>query len=132
MIAGLGAQRAVTAIQSKCHCGAKILTIKQAPEYLAECNCTFCSQHGVIWAYYELDQVTLDQVDSTAIYSTRPDDHQHHFCRSCHCLSYNHQTRSWNEDGSRGEPGIGINVRLLERFDLEAFPIKQLDSLNQW
>lgn len=118
--------------QSRCHCGATQLTIKRAPVFLAECNCTFCSKHGARWAYFRMDEVALDQASTTVTYSSNSEDHQHHFCKKCYCLSYNHQFQSWNADGSRGEPKIAVNTRLLEEFDFEGIPVEQLDGLNQW
>lgn len=120
------------AIQSKCHCGATQLTISKAPECLTECNCTFCSKQGVLWAYYDVGDVSLEKVNNTHTYSSNPEDHQHHFCLNCGCLSYNYQSQSWNEDGSRGSPKISVNARLLENFDIKTVPIKRLDGLNQW
>jgi hypothetical protein len=107
------------------------ITISKAPDFLAACNCTFCSKVGALWAYFGVDKVSLEKVNDTFVYSPGPNN-EHHFCRHCGCMSYTHQKQSYIGDGTPGGPKIAVNARLLEDFDVNAIPVEKLDGLNQW
>ncbi len=117
---------------SKCHCGAVTLIVKDAPSSLMECNCTFCSKHGALWAYYKPTEVTFESVEQSIVICSDPGTPQHHFCSICHCLSHYYQESSWTGDGTPGEPMIGINARLFESFDISKLPLDFVDGLNEW
>lgn len=118
-------------IESRCHCGATKLVIKANPDSLTECNCTFCSKHGVLWAYYDPEEVVLESVGNTVVRGEEGSP-QHHFCSICHCLSYYYQAHAWTDDGSPGKPFVGVNARLFESIDLASLPLKKVDGLNGW
>jgi len=40
-------------ISGTCHCGATRFEVATVPTEAVECNCTYCSKAGGLWAYYE-------------------------------------------------------------------------------
>jgi hypothetical protein len=49
-----------TSWNTTCHCGAVSVRLAKAPEELAECNCSLCFSHGILWAYYSPRDVVIE------------------------------------------------------------------------
>lgn len=118
-------------ITASCHCGANHLTLLQSPSSFTECNCTFCTKHGVLWVYAAPEQVAM-QLSRPAVRAKGPDAPQHHFCTQCHCLLFYRVEQSWTNDGSIGGPMIGLNARLFDQYSLAGLPCTRVDGLTQW
>src|SRR3546814_9940548 len=48
-----------------CHCGAVSVQLAKAPEELAECNCSLCFSHGILWAYMSPRDVVIEGATRT-------------------------------------------------------------------
>jgi hypothetical protein len=101
-----------------CHCGAVTLELAEKPDYLFDCNCSMCSKHGVLWGYFEPDQVTIN--GDTKTYS-RIDREvpavDIHFCGSCGCSTH------WTPKTHIAQNRMGANMRLFSAEELTGIPL---------
>ena len=119
-------------IKAKCYCGATEFDVSAVPTSVTECNCTFCSKRGALWAYYQPEEVNFIQSNQTTAYAAGEGSmNEHHHCTICGCSAYT-MTVSWNEDFTPGDPRIAVNARLFEDFDLSSVLVEHVDGLNQW
>jgi hypothetical protein len=122
-------------IAASCHCGnIKFQIDGDLPETLTRCTCTFCSKHGVLWAYYRPEQFSQNNPTADdAIYRWNTKMVEHHFCSHCGCKTFSNspafgQDGSWDGHTRR----IGVNARLFDGFDAEAAPVIVIDGRNLW
>ena len=47
--------------ETSCHCGAVSVRLAKAPEELAECNCSLCFSHGILWTYMSPRDVVIER-----------------------------------------------------------------------
>ncbi|AKR56954.1 hypothetical protein XM25_14370 [Devosia sp. H5989] len=117
-------------ISGTCHCGATRFEVATVPTEAVECNCTYCSKAGGLWAYYEPEDFSAagpDRVYSKTGYN------KHHFCPTCGCQTYGVSPK-WSLDGSHelDKFRIGVNVRLLDDFDPAGLTITKMDGRHLW
>lgn len=119
-------------ISGTCHCGATRFTLESAPTQAIECNCTFCSKAGGLWAYYTPEQLVVERADGEGVYS-QSGYNKHHFCATCGCQTYG-TSPEWSLDGQHDmdKVKVGINVRLLDDFDMSKLAIIPMDGRNLW
>ena len=115
-----------------CHCGATRFELDFAPKSVTNCNCTFCSKRGALWAYYTPDQVRFTALEQRATYS-RSGFNKHHFCTVCGCTTYS-ETPTWTLEGGPDleHPRISINARLLDDIDIDAIEMERIDGRHLW
>jgi hypothetical protein len=90
-----------------CHCGAVAITLASAPSVVVECNCSLCSRYGVLWAYYDLSDLSgLPAAGMTDCYAWNGKHVDFHRCRNCGCVTH------WAPRSSDRQTR-GINARLL-------------------
>lgn len=105
--------------EATCHCGAVRLTLARAPIEVTDCDCSICHRLGVLWAYYEPAEVTVEGATDT--YAWGPHTIDFHRCRCCGCISH------WAPVAR--DPGrMGVNARLLPREVLLAARRRRLDG----
>ena len=113
-----------------CHCGATRFEVETLPESVTECTCTFCSKRGVLWAYYQPEQVKIVSETSEAVYAPRLN--QHHFCATCGCGTYS-VTPDWSSGSAdMSKTRIGVNARLFDGVDVKAIRHLEIDGRNLW
>jgi hypothetical protein len=96
------------AVTLSCHCGAIEMTLSHAPNEVTECNCSLCRRYGVLWAYYEKDEVTLSsQPFKTDTYAWNGRHVDFHRCATCGCVTH------WAPRATR-RTQLGLNARLLD------------------
>jgi len=119
-------------ISGTCHCGAMHFTVNAAPTEAVECNCSYCSKSGGLWAYYTPADIVVQTSDADRIY-TKSGYNKHHFCANCGCQIYG-TSPEWLLDGNHDleKVKIGINVRLLDDFDLSTVRVTRIDGRNMW
>ena len=106
-------------IEARCHCGAVRLTLPRAPAEVTECDCSICHPYGVLWAYYDPAEVTVEGLTHT--YARGPRTIDFHRCRACGCVTH------W-APVARDPNRMGINARLLPRELLAAARRRRLDG----
>lgn len=120
-------------LRATCHCGATSLTIPRLPEKATACTCTFCTKRGVLWGYYEPEDVIFETDGEGRDYAPSGINH-HHFCGNCGCSTWS-RTPDWTKMDETGtNPGecIAVNLWLLDDADVRVLPIELLDGRNQW
>ena len=124
-----------TALKGRCHCGATQFEVTVAPTEVTNCNCSFCSKRGGLWAYYRPEQFKLTTArDRVSTYQWGHYLGQHHHCAICGCGTY-----SEFPDFSTGKPDfehmkIAVNARLFDQdaIDIEQLPVTVVDGKNDW
>ena len=103
------------ALEGSCHCGAVRIEVPGAPEWVASCNCSFCTKIGSLMAYYPDDGPENGGVritGETVAYIWGDRMISLHHCPVCGCFT------DWRSTGeSYGK--VGINARLLDGFSVE-------------
>lgn len=116
--------------EAQCHCGAVMVRLAKAPEEIAECNCSLCFSHGILWAYYSPRDVVIegDTVRYSRADRESPNSHLH-FCGQCGCTTH------WSAtDGLVERMGpvdlMGVNMRLFSPSQLRGLTINYPDGRN--
>lgn len=109
------------AIVATCHCGAVTITLPAAPKQITHCNCSLCRRLGVLWAYYEIADVSLPPAELTETYAWGGRNVDFHRCGSCGCLTHWFPRKA-------GRTGLGLNARLLDPMVLEGAEKRYKDS----
>lgn len=103
---------------ASCHCGAVKISVTEAPTEVTECHCSLCRRSGVLWAYFELSEVTLPASSLTDTYAWSRKNVDFHRCRVCGCVTH------WApRDAKRTR--FGLNARLFPEKVLKASTLKQ-------
>jgi hypothetical protein len=127
---------------ASCHCGATQIELPETPTRATECNCTYCSRTGALWAYYEPGEITV-RSSADSIYA--PSLMNHHFCTVCGMQTWGDApdwSSIYNADGSPKEgfdPSaiptkrkFQVNLRLVDGLDWSKIEIDKLDGRNSW
>ncbi|NNC16115.1 GFA family protein [Corallococcus exiguus] len=118
-------------LKGSCHCGATRFEVTVHPKDVTRCNCTFCSKRGVLWAYYEPEQVTFTRRENVATYA-RNEPVAHHHCQQCGCGTWT-DTPVWEDNAPvPGRFKVGLNARLFDDFNLDAVRVRFVDGRNLW
>ncbi|NRD63814.1 GFA family protein [Corallococcus exiguus] len=118
-------------LKGSCHCGATRFEVTAHPKDVTRCNCTFCSKRGVLWAYYESEQVTFTRRENVATYA-RNEPVAHHHCQQCGCGTWT-DTPVWEDNAPvPGRFKVGLNARLFDDFNLDAVRVRFVDGRNLW
>ena len=98
-----------------CHCGAVRYEVEADLSSAIECNCSYCSQKGLVLTFVPGDAFRLlaGEKDLTD-YRFHTKKIAHLFCRHCGVQSFGRGAR---DDGT---PTVAINVRCLDDVDLTA------------
>jgi len=116
-------------LKARCHCGATQFEVTHAPEWVSDCNCSFCSKRGALWAYYTPDQFKLTTArDRVSTYQWGGYFGTHHHCGVCGCGTYSQFPSFENGVVNYDDPRISLNARLFEDFDLDAVPVRKTDG----
>ncbi|MGH1365603.1 MAG: GFA family protein [Calditrichia bacterium] len=105
-------------ININCHCGNIRLEFKQLPSTVRDCDCAICNRLGALWADFKHNEITIETTEPTGTYLWGDEDYEMHHCRTCGCTT--HYTAAVEQDTS----DVGVNLRMLEREQLEQIPIK--------
>jgi hypothetical protein len=113
-------------LKARCHCGATQFEVTEAPAELTDCNCSFCSRRGALYAYYKPAQFRLTTArDRVSTYQWGHYLGQHHHCGVCGCPTYSEFPSFDTGAPNFDDPRISINARLLVDFDWAALPVKK-------
>lgn len=108
-------------IEASCHCGAVRIKVDRPPDEVTDCNCSICRRYGVLWAYYDPNEVQGAQAASTHIYLWDDQSIAFHRCAVCGCVTH------WAPVDTGGNR-MGINARLLDPAVLARAHIRHLDG----
>lgn len=100
-----------------CHCGDVALSFEHLPSVVRDCDCPICNRLGALWADFDPDDVVIRARQPTVSYRWGDGDYQMHHCARCGCTTH------YAAIEQRTSSEWGINLRLLERAQLEQIPI---------
>ena len=127
-----------------CHCAGTKIELPGAPIHAKECNCSYCAKTGAIWGYYSPEQVSIVAAAHDKIYSASAGLNLHHFCANCGSNTHGDSpdwASMYNNDGTlkagmtEGIPtkrSVGINMRMVDDFDLSSLSIEKIDGRKNW
>ena len=96
--------------ETSCHCGTVSVRLAKAPEEIAECNCSLCFSHGILWAYYSSRDVAIEGETRTYNRADRPNPNSDlHFCATCGCSTHWSATWSPCKPGPRVDGSTGMS-----------------------
>lgn len=105
-------------IRVSCHCGNVSLAFEQLPSSVRDCDCPVCNRLGALWADFEPNAVQVTTKDGpTASYRWDDGDYEMHHCKTCGCTTH------YAAADKCQKSEFGINLRMLDREDLELIPI---------
>jgi hypothetical protein len=109
----------------KCSCGTVAITLARKPQFVNDCDCSFCSRLGAWWGYFTPDDVQV--LGRTASFQ-REDRKQPavdaHFCLKCG------STTHWTLRPHLGNETMGVNMRLFDISDLQGVEHRFPDGAN--
>jgi hypothetical protein len=117
-------------LKLSCLCGqVRVEIAKGRPDYINECNCTFCSKSGARWGYFHPSDVRVDGA-STGYCREDKDDPaaRAHFCGRCGSTTHWRLTES--AIARFGDGLMGVNMRLADESDLVGVELRFPDGQN--
>lgn len=114
-------------LKGSCHCGAIQIQIPHRPTEITNCNCSICRRLGVLWAYYDMEQVQVKGHPAlTQTYSHGDKSLQMVRCKICGCTSH------WEPIGPEPGERMGVNIRNFEPELVGTVRMRLLDGADSW
>ena len=109
--------------QGGCHCGKVRFEVEADLGQVVACNCSICTKHGLLLTFVGGDKFKLvsGERELTGYQFNKKEIH-HLFCRSCGVESFARGT------APDGREMVAINVRCLDRIDLDALTTAPFDG----
>ena len=115
-----------------CHCKAFRLSFSAPIENVTRCTCTFCSKHGILWAYGKPADLKIEQAGDDVVYPGGDSPNRHHHCGRCGCSLYS-ETPDWSTgQADMSKPKIGVNAALFDNVVGYDLPTIVIDGKNLW
>ncbi len=112
-------------ISGSCHCGAVNFEVDELPATLTSCNCSICHRLGGLWAYYDIDKVTIRaDADATIRYIQGDRKLAMHTCRVCGCTTH------WENLAPLESSHMGLNFRMCSGEVIRDLRIRHFDGAN--
>lgn len=114
-------------IRGSCHCGAVKFVYPDRPEWLKQCNCSYCRRAGALWAYAETGRITLEFVEGATIrYISGDKTLAFHSCRTCGCTTH------WENLDPSPEARMGVNLAMAEPAAIADLRVRRFDGADSW
>jgi len=114
-------------LTASCHCVQVQVSVPGPPEELTDCNCSICRRLGVLWAYYNIEDVTIrGRPEHTSEYVWGNKTMRFVRCKHCGCLTHG-EPMTAETDGQ-----MGVNARLFEPGELGTVRIRKFDGAKTW
>jgi hypothetical protein len=107
-----------------CLCGAVSVTIKAAPEFINDCNCSLCRKAGAAWGYFPSSSVTT--IGTTVPFIRRDKVNpgvEVHSCASCDTTTHFVLTDSFKAQNPSADV-VGVNMRLFDPSELNGVEVR--------
>lgn len=113
-------------INAECHCGNIKLTANRLPASVTSCNCSICHRYGALWAYYTPDDIHINEVTPSSVYSWGEKDIEFHHCTICGCVTHYVGVKEYS--GTR----VAINARMIKQEEISSVPVRYFDGAVSW
>lgn len=114
-----GIRNMAIGVHGSCHCGKVQIGVPDAPQWVAECNCSLCRRLAWRVAYFPPSEVSISGETTAYIWGDQMISIHH--CPVCGCGTH---WQSLGEDFGR----MGINARLLDGFEECAVEVRKFDN----
>lgn len=104
-------------IEITCHCANVVLQVEKLPSFVRDCDCPMCNRLGALWGDFERSSVRVASTQATSTYRWGDGEYEMHHCTRCGCSTHYTHTDA-------GESEVGINLRMLDRRELEQIPVR--------
>jgi hypothetical protein len=110
--------------EGSCHCGEVRFKVDiDLSKPVITCNCSICGRTGTLLSFVPADQFQLEAGEAALTdYQFGRKNIHHLFCSRCGVKSF---ARATAPDGT---PTVAVNVRCLERVDLDALQVKRFNG----
>ena len=114
-------------LELSCLCGQIRVRIEKQPDYVHECNCTFCSKSGGLWGYFPPSEVSVEGTSQG--YSRDDKDDPAAEIRFCaRCGSTTHWVLTPSAVSRFGNSLMGVNMRLADERALAGTELRYPDG----
>lgn len=109
-----------------CHCGKVAFEVEGEIGSALSCNCSICQRKGsLLWFVPRADLKLISPEDAASSYTFNKHVIKHRFCPNCGIHPYGEGT------DPKGNAMAAINVRCLERIDLETVKVHHYDGRSK-
>ena len=116
-------------ISFSCSCGAVTGTVARKPEFLHDCNCSFCSPRNAHWGYFRPTEVSV----SGETTGTTRDDRKAPMAEMHRCIACGttvHFVLTENAQQWHGNVVQGVNMKLADQSALAGVELRFPDGKN--
>lgn len=108
-----------------CNCGAVTITLKHKPDFVNDCNCSFCAPMNAWWGYFNPADVQVTGNTATVQRSDRAlPAVDAHSCLACGATTH------WVLRPHLGNETMGVNMRLFSHAQLHGIERRFPDGAN--
>lgn len=109
-----------------CHCGRIAFKVEGTLTEAMSCNCSLCQRKGsLMWFVPRKSMHLLTPDENASTYTFHKHIIKHRFCPVCGVHTYGEGT------DTKGNRMVSINIRCLEKIDLDSIPVVQCDGLSK-
>jgi hypothetical protein len=101
-------------MNGKCDCGSVLVTIRELPDEINACPCSFCKRVGAHWGYFPAGTVVVK--GATQIYRRESRIIEFHRCANCGVITH------W-QDSSGRVPHMGVHMKNFDPDVTSAIPV---------
>jgi hypothetical protein len=114
-------------LKLSCLCGQIRVETAKRPDYIHECNCTFCGKAGARWGYFHPSEVSVE--GAAAGYCRDDKDDPAAELRFCAmCGSTTHWVLTPSAVSKFGDSLMGVNMLLANESDLAGIELRYPDG----
>lgn len=114
-----------TQLVASCHCGRVTIGLPRRPDYVNECNCSWCSKTGSRCMYFASEELRIAGEFEDYV-RTDVAEPMIRFRRCAHCGVMTH----WEPLTAPPHERMGINARLLDPRLLEGVEVRLADGAS--
>jgi len=112
--------------QGSCHCRRIAYEVEGDLSGVTSCNCSMCSRKGVLMWFVPRERLRLLTPEKDmATYTFNKHVIKHRFCPVCGIHPFGEAV------DPKGNPMAAVNIRCLERVDVDAVPVTLYDGRSK-
>ena len=109
-----------------CSCGAVTGTVARKPDFLHDCNCSFCAPRNAHWGYYQPPEVTVSGETVPSVRDDREPMAEMHRCPACDTTTHFVLTEAAQR--VHGNVVQGVNMKLVDPAALHGVELRHPDG----